>query len=171
MCTPCSVHQDWSPHIRFISKGSQMSALQLKGWFESQTSIQEYRKGNTKFISNLCMIYMVHVFSMMWRRKNQPSNFTSCSDDALRLLCLVTGILYWGLQAMSSYLIWGCALKGYFEGHWRLQSWTLTHAQWSGRFLGIITGWDPSVCKSNRFHVDILRFSFVKLGIKFYQLL
>jgi hypothetical protein len=29
--------------------------------------------------------------------------------------------------------------------------------------LGII-GWDPSVRKSNRLHVDILRFSFIKLG-------
>ena len=35
--------------------------------------------------------------------------------------------------------------------------------QWSGRFLGII-GQDPSVCKSDRLHVDILRFSFTKLG-------
>ena len=35
--------------------------------------------------------------------------------------------------------------------------------QWSGRILGI-TGWDPSVCKSNRLHVHILRFSFSKLG-------
>ena len=34
------------------------------------------------------------------------------------------------------------------------------HDQWSGRFLGI-TGWNPSVCKSNRLHVHILRFSFV----------
>ena len=25
-------------------------------------------------------------------------------------------------------------------------------------------GWDPSVCKSGRLHVDILRFSFIKLG-------
>ena len=32
--------------------------------------------------------------------------------------------------------------------------------QWSGRFLGII-GWDPSVCKANRLHVDILQCSFV----------
>ena len=32
--------------------------------------------------------------------------------------------------------------------------------QWSGRFLGMI-GWDPSVCKSNQLHVDILRFSFI----------
>ena len=36
--------------------------------------------------------------------------------------------------------------------------------QWPGRFLGITTGWDPSLCKSNRFHVHILRFSCIKLG-------
>ena len=36
--------------------------------------------------------------------------------------------------------------------------------QWSGRFLDII-GWDSSVCKSNRLHVDILPFSFTKLGV------
>ena len=35
--------------------------------------------------------------------------------------------------------------------------------QWLGRFLGTIGG-DPSVCKSNRLHVDILWFSFIKLG-------
>jgi hypothetical protein len=33
-----------------------------------------------------------------------------------------------------------------------------------GRFLGIIIGCDPSVCKSNRLHVDILQFSFMKMG-------
>ena len=33
--------------------------------------------------------------------------------------------------------------------------------QCSGRFLGI-TGWNPSIYKSNRLHVHILRFSFVK---------
>ena len=39
-----------------------------------------------------------------------------------------------------------------------------TQDQWPGRFLGII-GWDPSVCRSNRLHVDdILRFSFIELG-------
>ena len=41
--------------------------------------------------------------------------------------------------------------------------------QWSGRFLGIITGWDPSVCKSNRSHVDILRFSFIELECILYN--
>ena len=35
--------------------------------------------------------------------------------------------------------------------------------QWLGSFLSI-NGWDPSVCKSNRLHVDILRFSFIKLA-------
>ena len=35
--------------------------------------------------------------------------------------------------------------------------------QWSGRFSGI-TGWYPSVCKSNWLYVDILRFSFIDLG-------
>ena len=32
-----------------------------------------------------------------------------------------------------------------------------------GEILDII-GWDPSVCKSNRLHVDILRVFFIKLG-------
>ena len=32
-----------------------------------------------------------------------------------------------------------------------------------GEILGIIS-WDPSVCKSNQLHVDILRFSCMKLG-------
>ena len=33
-----------------------------------------------------------------------------------------------------------------------------------GDFWALIIGWDPSVCKSNQLHVDILRFSFMKLG-------
>ena len=38
---------------------------------------------------------------------------------------------------------------------------TFIRRQWSGNFLGIITGWDPSVCKSNRWlHVHILRVFF-----------
>ena len=35
--------------------------------------------------------------------------------------------------------------------------------QWLGRFLGII-GWDPSVCKSDLLHVDILWIFFIILG-------
>ena len=38
--------------------------------------------------------------------------------------------------------------------------------QWSGRVLGMISGWDPSVCKSNRWHVDILRdFLYYSIGV------
>ena len=66
---------------------------------------------------------MVHVSSTMWRTKNRPSDSTSCSDNALRLLVLVTSKLYWGLhQVTSSISIWGCVLKGcvlrevHFEG-------------------------------------------------------
>ena len=36
--------------------------------------------------------------------------------------------------------------------------------QCSGRFLGI-TGWNPTIYKSNQLHVHILWFSFVKMGI------
>ena len=35
---------------------------------------------------------------------------------------------------------------------------------WSGRFLGIRTGWDPRGCKSNQLHEHILWFSFITLG-------
>jgi hypothetical protein len=43
------------------------------------------------------------------------------------------------------------------------------YAQKSPRtVLGIIIGWDPTVCKSNRLHVDILRSSLMKLGYILY---
>ena len=84
----------------------------------------------------------------------------------------------------------------YFEGHWSLQilkntdgsqfeapGWSLLSlcreriagfaiqtSDW-GYFWAQIIGWDPSVCKSNRLHVDILRFSFIKLGYIPYILL
>ena len=69
-------------------------------------------------------INMVHVSSIMWRIKNQPSNFISCSDNAVRLLVLVASILYWGLQVTSSFSIWGCVFKGCFERgiFWRAKS-------------------------------------------------
>ena len=35
--------QDWSPHMSFISKGSQISAFSWRVAFKSKTSIQEYR--------------------------------------------------------------------------------------------------------------------------------
>ena len=113
--------QDWSPHVSFVLKGSQVSAFQLKGWFKSKMSIQEYRNENTKLVLNLCMNYMVHVSSTTWRIKNRPYNFTSCSDNALRLLVFMTGRLYWELQVTSSFqfvvAFWRVVLREvYFEG-------------------------------------------------------
>ena len=58
--------------------------------------------------------------------------------------------------------------------HSRLRQYFCDHnqslIQWSGRFLGII-GSDPSVYESNRLHVDILQFSFIKLGYILYKFL
>ena len=70
------------------------------------------------------MNYVLHVYNIMWRIKNQPSNSTSCGDNALRLLVLVTCILYWRLQVTSSFPIWGCILKGCLERgiYWRAKS-------------------------------------------------
>ena len=92
---------------------------------------------DTQLISNLCMKYTVHVSSTMWRIKNQASNSTSHSGNALRLAVLVAGKLDWGLQVMSSFSSLGLRFEGLFweryilkgqialEGHWKLQSWTL----------------------------------------------
>jgi hypothetical protein len=65
--------------------------------------------------------------------KNQPSYSTSCNDNTLHLLVLVTGIFYWGLQVTQFGVVLsfkGCFERGKlypiaFEGHRRLQSWTL----------------------------------------------
>jgi hypothetical protein len=70
------------------------------------------------------MNWKVHVSMTMWRFKNQPSNFNSCIDNALRFLILVTSKLYRELQMTSSFSIWGCVLRGYFERgiFWRAHS-------------------------------------------------
>ena len=81
--------------------------------------------------------YKVHVSSKMRRIKNQPSNSTSCSDNALRLLVLVAGILHWGLWVYVFFFNSRLCHEGLFlrevyfegpnhvEGHRKLQSWTL----------------------------------------------
>ena len=58
---------------------------------------------------------MVHVPSTLWRIENQPSNSTSCIDNALHLLVLVACRSYRGLQVTSSFSLWSCVLKGCFE--------------------------------------------------------
>jgi hypothetical protein len=74
--------QDGSLHMSFILKGSQILVLQLKGWFKSTTSIQEYRNE------------IQNSYKTCRKIKNQPSDSTSCSDNALCLLVLVVGKIY-----------------------------------------------------------------------------
>ena len=84
------------------------------------------------------MNYMVHVSSTLWRIKNQPSNYTSCSDQCPTLVGSCGGQIILMTSSDVFISIWGCVLKGCFErgmfwakgqiafeGHWRLQSWTL----------------------------------------------
>ena len=71
-------------------------------------------KWNMKHILNLCRNDMVHVSNTMWRIHNQPSSSTSCSDDALRLLVLVAGRSYWGLQVLSSFCDLGLRIEDSF---------------------------------------------------------
>ena len=68
------------------------------------------RTSSDVFIFNLGLY-----FERPFWEKNQPSIFTTCSDNTIRLLVLMADILYWGLQATSSFSIWSCVLKGHFE--------------------------------------------------------
>ena len=98
---PSSV-QDWSSHMRFILKGSQILVFQLKCWFKSKTSIQKYRNEIYKLILTLCMNYMVHVS-------------VQCEElriDHLILLLVVT----------MPYVCWLLWRANYNEGfEWRLR--------------------------------------------------
>ena len=95
------------------------------------------------------MDYTVHVSNTLWRIKNRLSNSSSCSDNALRLLVLVKGKSYWGLQVTFSFSIWGCVLKGRFERGviWRAKSrlkgiedFNLEHCLW-GKVCSVKSGW------------------------------
>ena len=113
--------QDWSPRMSFILKGSQISTLQLKCWCKSKTSIQKYRKANTRLILNLCMNHMVYVLSTMWTIKNQPSNSTSRSDNSLCLWFLwredYIEDFKWCLRFQIRVAFWRvCLREVYIEG-------------------------------------------------------
>ena len=123
--------------FEFHFEGLSNFSASVEGLVQIQEVDSRLYKRNTKLILNLCMdYYMVHVSSTMWISKNQPSNSTSSSHNALHLLVFVGGKLYRGLQVTSSFSIWGCILKGCFESgiilkgqitfeeHWRLESCT-----------------------------------------------
>ena len=147
------------PLCEFCFEGLSNFSVSIEG--EGLVQIQNanprtYYKWNIKLILYLCMDYVVCVSSTTWRVKNQPSNPNSCSDNALRLLVLVVGRLYWGLQVMSSFSIRGCVLKGGFKRgiFWRAKSrlkgtvdFNLEHYRWSsasGRLVDTL-GWGKAV--------------------------
>ena len=63
--------QDWCPHSNFISKGSQISALQVKRWFKSTTSIWEYR--NEIQNSHYTSAWIIWCMFFPYNLKNQES--------------------------------------------------------------------------------------------------
>ena len=85
----------------------------------------------------------------------------------LRFLCLITGLVFWvyglvpcALQCMTIYDN-AEGLEHLTKAHRKLASLLETNAKHSsGRVLSII-GWDPSVCKSNRLHIDNFRFFYI----------
>ena len=101
------------PSYEFHFEGLSNFSLSVEGLVQIQdVNPRIILKWNTKFIMKLCISYMVHVSSTMWRIKNQPSDSTSWSDNTLHLLVFVVGRLYWGLQVTSLFSIWGFVLKG-----------------------------------------------------------
>ena len=92
--------------------------FQLLSWRAGSNSRRQSKNIEMNYKIHIKVVhelqYMVHVSSTMWRIKNQPSSSTSCSDNVLRLLVLVTSILYWGLQVTSSFSIWGWVFEGLF---------------------------------------------------------
>ena len=114
------------PSYDFHFVGSRISAFQLKGLFKSKTPIQEYRN-EIRNSYQTCARIMWYMFQVQCEesRSNHLSHSTSCIDNALCLLVLVLGRVYWGLQVTSSFSIWNCVLrvglrKVYFEGPLRI---------------------------------------------------
>ena len=131
--------QDWRPHMSFIFKGSQISAVQCKGWFKSKMSIQEY--SNEIENSYWTCVWLKWYMFLVQYEKLQIKHLTlllvvtmcQCptlvgSCDMHIILRTSSDIFVLNLRLYFEGLLWGrYVLKGQiaFEGHWRLQSWTL----------------------------------------------
>ena len=75
---------------------------------------------------------------------------------------------FYNLQIGTIDLHFICFLRNFLCGNdSRLYEHECSVCQWSGSILGIV-GWDCSVCKFIQLHVDILRFSFMRLGYILY---
>ena len=117
----------WKLSYEFHFEGLSNFSSSVEGRAQIQDVNLKIKKWNTKLILNLCMNHMVHVSNTMWRIKNQLSNSTSCSDNALQVLWeYYIEDFMWCLHFQFGVAFWRVVLKGQitFEGHWRLQSWT-----------------------------------------------
>ena len=108
-------------------------------WRVSWNPRRQSKNIELKYKTHIKLVHELYgtCFSIMWRNKNQPSIYTSCSDNALRLLVLMAGhiilrtsrdVFIVNLGLRSEGLFWErYILKGQItiEGHWRLQSWTM----------------------------------------------
>ena len=134
-CLVCTGTNQWSRLKRSYGFHFEGLALQLKGWFKSKTSFQEYKKRNKKLTLKLCMNYRVHVLSTRWRIKNNHLTplLVVTMPYACCFLLLVDYIedFKWSLHFQFGLRFEGLFWERYilkcqitFEGHWRLQSWT-----------------------------------------------
>jgi hypothetical protein len=118
--------QDWSPHMSFISKGSQISTLQLVEGFVSNP-----RRSSENIVMKLKNSYEIHAWII------QYTFLVQCEElkiNHLTPLLVVTipyawwllcvGRLFRGLQVTFSFSFWGCVLEGCFERciFWRAKS-------------------------------------------------
>jgi hypothetical protein len=112
--------RDWSPHMSFILKGSQISALRLKGWFNSKTSIWEY--GNKIQYSYWTCAWIIW-YMVPVQCEELRTNYLVVT---MPYACVVLMVDKWyrGLQVTSSFSIQGCVWKGCFlRGiFWRAKS-------------------------------------------------
>jgi hypothetical protein len=125
--------QDWSPYIIFIWKGSQISALQSKGWLKSKLSIQEYRNEiQNSYWTCAWIIWYMFLVQCEVLRINHLTPFVVTMPYACWfgriLLRTSSDVFIFNLGLRFEGLFWErCIFKGKytFEKHWRLQSWTL----------------------------------------------
>ena len=111
---------------------------------------------------NTLMLSLRQYFSTLW--PNNYSNTTSSHIFPSFPLHVIRLYISFSIPMCSSTCLElgpQIPTNAYFSPADLYSMWT---EQWSGRFLGIIISRDPSVCKSNRLHVEILRFSFIEWG-------
>ena len=113
--------QDWSPRMNFIMKGSQISTLQLKGWFKCKTSLQKYRN-ETQNSYWTCAWIIWYMFPVQ-REELKFIHLTPLLVVTMPYACWFLWRAYyiedfkWRLHFQSRVAFWRIVLREvYFEG-------------------------------------------------------